>query len=839
MVKICDSIYKNDNQQQKYDDIFEQYPFELDHFQKYAIQAIEEKKHILITSHTGSGKTLPSEFAIGKFCTEGKKVIYTSPIKSLSNQKFYEFTDKFPEISFGIMTGDIKFNPDADCLIMTTEILRNTLFQKEMLESCQDEKEKQAIHDTLSFNIDIQNDLACVIFDEIHYINDADRGKVWEETIMKLPKQVQMVMLSATIDKKEQFAQWIESIKERDVWIASTDVRVVPLQHYSYFITNKHILKNVKDKKMELLMKETNDELQLLKSTHTPFNNENVLNLNKINSFMFKSHFNVSSKETLNRIVKKLFDNDMLPAICFVFSRKNVELFASQIESTLFRDDETNIIQTIEKECKHILQYIPNHKEYFELPEFTSMVRLMEKGIAIHHSGVMPILREMVEIMFSKGYIKLLFATETFSVGINMPTKTVLFTSLLKYDGSGMRYLLPHEYTQMAGRAGRRGLDKKGYVIHLNNMFEVPTLYEYKQILSGVPQTLLSKFQANSNLVLKMIANQENTIDRFISFGSSSFYHQELKQKMDVIDSNIVTLQNDLQKYKTTVGLLKTSCDDMKRYKELEFKLTYSKQKQRKKLEREMKQLRENNLSFIQDYKTYCIIYDIQKEIEKLEKDKLYYDMYHSNKIKMELLNLETNKFIETINNTYSLTLKGQIASQIQEVNCLVLSEMIQNDMFRQFDVDDLCALFSCFSNIRVSDEKKCYLNTEIVPKSEVLYTYKIMYDRLNYYYNIELKKQENGVNTDEYKMIFDLIEPVYKWCNATNEIECKAVIQMLYEKGIFLGEFIKAILKINNIADEMKKVAIFIGNVKLQQMVSSIPERTLKYVATNDSLYI
>ena len=226
-----------------YDEIFKKYPFELSPFQKHAICAIEREKHILITAHTGSGKTIPALHAIQKFCKLGKKVIYTSPIKSLSNQKFNEFSKKFPEISFGILTGDIKFNPDADCLIMTTEILRNNLFQQKTIE------QGETRHPTLQFEMDIQNDLACVIFDEIHYINDRERGKIWEETIMMLPQHVLIVMLSATIHKAESFAKWIESAKEREVWLASTTQRVVPLTHYSYLtlrskLTEKHGSKN-------------------------------------------------------------------------------------------------------------------------------------------------------------------------------------------------------------------------------------------------------------------------------------------------------------------------------------------------------------------------------------------------------------------------------------------------------------------------------------------------------------------------------------------------------------------------------------------------------------------
>jgi antiviral helicase SKI2 len=199
MVKICNAPYNNNAIQEHFD----KFPFPLSDFQKYAIEAIVTGDHVLVTAHTGSGKTLPAEFALEYFVSQGKKVVYTSPIKALSNQKFYEFTQKFPHISFGILTGDIKINPEANVLIMTTEILMNTLYAKN--------RKDVKTNSLTMFEMDFNNELACVIFDEIHYINDLDRGKVWEETIMMLPQHIQMVMLSATLDSPEKFALWCET----------------------------------------------------------------------------------------------------------------------------------------------------------------------------------------------------------------------------------------------------------------------------------------------------------------------------------------------------------------------------------------------------------------------------------------------------------------------------------------------------------------------------------------------------------------------------------------------------------------------------------------------------
>ncbi|GAG22300.1 unnamed protein product, partial [marine sediment metagenome] len=255
----------------------------------------------------------------------------------------------------------------------------------------------------------------------------------------------------------------------------------------------------------------------ILKDKNTSFNEETYYCLKKVLSYISKNRIYTKRSFVLNSLVRYLNEKNMLPAICFVFSRKNVEICAKEIGISLF-DSESTIPATIAKECQQILMKLPNYKEYLNLPEYVFMTSLLKKGIAIHHSGIMPILREMVELLFAKGYIKLLFATETFAVGINMPTKTVIFSSFEKFDGSNMRLLLPHEYTQMAGRAGRRGIDTIGHVIHCNNLFDMPYANEYKMLLNGNPQSLSSKFKVSYNLILNLYAITSGTTENFSKF---------------------------------------------------------------------------------------------------------------------------------------------------------------------------------------------------------------------------------------------------------------------------------------------------------------------------------
>ena len=316
MVKIC-SKYKN-NEKNNYDKYFSYFNFDLSDFQKSAIESIVSGNHCLITAHTGSGKTLPAEFAIQYFKEKGKRVIYTGPIKALCNQKLYDFRNKYPEISFGILTGDIKDNPDADVLIMTTEILRNTLFNKEVIQ-----KNKESVNNSplLSFEMNFDTELAAVIFDEVHYIGDEDRGSVWEQSIMLLPSHIQLVMLSATIDKAENFAKWVEDLKltetiKKEVYLCSTYERVVPLIHYNWLSchhqTRKHAIKN------DSSFKNYINKPIILSDNNCKFNEENHRNIIKTHKIIEADGF-IKRKYVLNDLIKYLNQNNMLPALCFIF----------------------------------------------------------------------------------------------------------------------------------------------------------------------------------------------------------------------------------------------------------------------------------------------------------------------------------------------------------------------------------------------------------------------------------------------------------------------------------------------------------------------------------------
>ena len=228
----------------------------------------------------------------------------------------------------------------------------------------------------------------------------------------------------------------------------------------------------------------------------------------------------------------------MLPAICFIYSRKNVERTAREVNCNLLSSEES---QKVEGEATSILKKLDNWRDYVELPQFKDLVARVKRGVGIHHSGMLPIFREMVELLFERGYIKLLFATETFAVGLNMPTKTAIFSDLTKFDGTKMRFLEAHEYTQQAGRAGRRGFDTLGHVIHLNNLFDMPNLVDYKRILSNKPQMLESRFRISYNLIMNTIKN-----NGLSSISKESMMNQEINDEINQLTNELREIDNTI-----------------------------------------------------------------------------------------------------------------------------------------------------------------------------------------------------------------------------------------------------------------------------------------------------
>ena len=414
----------------------------LDKFQEDAAKAIDENKSVIVSAPTGCGKTLIAEYAVEKAMSENKKVVYTSPIKALSNQKFRDFREQFGDDNVGIQTGDVVINPNAPLIVMTTEIFRNIIL---------DETNRV-------------NEISYVIFDEIHFIDDIDRGTVWEESIILAPPNIQFICLSATVPNINQLASWMSSIRNTRFVVIKETNRPVPLKHYLY--SNKHGAIIAKDIARKLKQSKSKKDKKFRKP---------------------------SSKKVIDHVLS----HKSYPVLYFCFNRRLCEekAFLNKGCSLLKVDEKVKLLEMVED---LINKY--NLKDYNRLKE---MRELWENGVAYHHAGILPAAKEIVERLFTTGLIKLLFCTETFALGINMPASTVIFDELEKFNGIQFSYLTTRNYQQMAGRAGRRGMDKVGYVYSLiePDTLNVP---EVERILSYKSEAVKSRFFGSYSSILSL-----------------------------------------------------------------------------------------------------------------------------------------------------------------------------------------------------------------------------------------------------------------------------------------------------------------------------------------------
>ena len=841
MVIICDKPYPKENEE-KYQEHFQKFPYPLSDFQKYSIEAIVEGNHTLVSAATGNGKTVSADFAIQHFVAKGKKVIYTCPIKSLSNQKFYDFSQKYPDIQFGIFTGDIKFNPSADVIFATAEILMNYLFS---LKNDGDTPEKIQLQ--LQLQIDIDNELGCVVMDECHFILDEDRGHVWENTILMLPKHIQMVLLSATLDQPERFARFCEQgqgaeshCKKQVVW-SSTMKRIVPLTHYGFMTTIESIFKKIKDKTTQAEIRNCTNKLITLKTENGQFQDQGYTDIKKMRKLLENNQVFLKRSHVLNTLAKMLVEKEMLPALVFTFSRKNVETCAKEITTNLLEFD-SKIPYTIRREAEQILRgKIRNYQEYMEMPEYVQLIQLLEKGIGIHHSGMIPILREIVEFMISKRYIKMLFATDSFSIGLNCEIKTVVFTSVQKFDGEFEQFLMPHAYTQMAGRAGRRNIDTVGHVVHCNNLFELPSITDYKQILCGKPQKMESKFHISYSMILNLIRNGKNTHNDFVDFVNKSMMSMDLyESKQVLIDEREKCWKELIQAKMNTLSYLKTPLPVIQQY------ITYKKElpnlvnKKRKETERNIQQILDDYRTCVSDVIAYNSVEKIQEKIDALDNQIENVELFVQRQLGEILKICQDRGFVEFSIDKYNFTAMGHFASHIAEIHPLATAEiMFKYDFFELFTTKQLVVFLSCFTDIRVKSDmvKHTPTITDNLVKQCVLDMNSILVE----YDNME---GERGMNTGyKYKnaVIYDLLDEMGIWVDCDNETSCKQFIQQTLgvEKQISVGDFTKAILKISAIAKEWIGMCEYEGKIGLMYKLQQIDPFILKYVCTTQSLYV
>ncbi|KAI0095241.1 antiviral helicase [Irpex rosettiformis] len=533
-------------------DMAHKYPFELDTFQKEAVYHLEMGDSVFVAAHTSAGKTVVAEYAIALAAKHMTRAIYTSPIKALSNQKYRDFKQTFSSSSVGILTGDVQINPEASCLIMTTEILRSMLYK----------------------GADLIRDVEFVIFDEVHYVNDAERGVVWEEVIIMLPEHVNIILLSATVPNTKEFADWVGRTKKKDIYVISTPKRPVPLEHFLYAGKTLHKVVDANGNFQANGYKDAGEALRRKQDKE-----REAAGLPPVQRLGARAAapqrggrggppvrgaprggasgvgrggssartFHQPDKNLYVHLVGNLRKLNLLPVVVFTFSKKRCEENAGTLTNAdlCTASEKSEIHVTIEKALSRLKEVDR------KLPQIRRMRDLLSRGIGVHHGGLLPIVKEVVELLFGRGLVKVLFATETFAMGVNMPTRCVVFSHIRKHDGRSFREILPGEYTQMAGRAGRRGLDATGTVIIVANdgLPEQTTLIN---MITGKPTRLQSQFRLTYNMILNLLRVEALRVEEMIKRSFSENASQRLLPQQQ---KKVVEIE------KTLTSLRKLECD--------------------------------------------------------------------------------------------------------------------------------------------------------------------------------------------------------------------------------------------------------------------------------------
>lgn len=783
----CPYIY-NLEDPKKYID----FGFEPDHFQKWGMRAINMNHNLFCSAHTGSGKTVLAIHAIAKTISENNQVLYTSPIKSLSNQKYKELSDIFDKDrkngNVGILTGDKKDNPTANILIMTAEILRNSLLRKS----------DESVYEW-NFN---PEKVGCVILDEVHFINNKSRGKVWEDIIINLKPNIQLVMLSATLNGADKLVKWIGELKQVPCHFTKTKKRPVPLKHLIFH-----------NNKLELIM---NDE---------EWNNNKWDEIRKLSDFNFKKNRTKSNIPILFKCIKKLKDENNLPVNIFLLNRDMVEKIANKIPYTFISDEDDINLGKIKKIwSKHLSKY---EEIYKYSSQWLFLKKLVERGIGIHHSGLITILKEIVEILYEEKLLKVLIATETFAMGVNMPTRTVIFTQLTKFDGNGRRLLRSDEYTQMGGRAGRRGKDKFGNVIIIPE-YDMILESEAKIMLKSPPQKVESKFEIDYSFILKKIIFKiDNKIDDqnfMLNSISKSLIHQEIFKNIKSLEKekseiNIV-IDQEITEFKDMYFRLQDINDSLSGLK----KIT---NRERKKLQKELNIINKKiPKSIIPKLKKFKMKSD---KLLKLERIINYEKEVFNSQIEKIYNFLKFNKFLD---DDYNLTKLGRIVGEVNECNPIILGEIIIKNYLDDLSFSEICSFLSMFLNDRSLEN--VYFDDLLVSDELKEKMYNISD------YCQKMLNEENKLNQtlplniwSDWNLHLGTFNAVKLWADGKKWNDVK-----IYYKT-FEGNFNRNILRLTNLLRNIIVIAKLIDNFELINKLIGFEEKLIRDNVTTDSLYI
>ena len=750
----------------------EEFPFELDEFQLDACHALESGKGVLVAAPTGAGKTIVGEFAVYLVMDAGGKCFYTTPIKALSNQKFSELTEKYGEAKVGLLTGDTSINPEAQIVVMTTEVLRNMIYS----------------------NSTTIRDLKYVVMDEVHYLADKFRGAVWEEILIHLSDAVQVISLSATVSNAEEFGEWLQTVRG-DTEVIVSEVRPVPL--YQHVLFGSRLLDLFgEDHKLnpELTRLERESYRQIRGSWREKPKGPRTL--------------------TRSEIVEKLERENLLPAITFIFSRNNCDAAVRQCLAAGIRltttQERSDIRAVIAKNVKNLAEEDLVVLGYFEWAD------ALERGIAAHHAGLLPAFKVTVEDLFQRGLVKAVFATETLALGINMPARTVVLEKLSKWNGEGHVAISPGEYTQLTGRAGRRGIDIEGNAVILwsNELDSIS--------VGGLASTrtypLKSSFKPTYNMSI-------NLISQFGSEKARTSLESSLAQFQ--ADKAVVGLAKQIRKNEIARDSLfaEAECDqgDFIEYSRIRGQIkrleTENRKNRRKKVELEeeiqdlRRSLKKHSCHSCPDREQHSRIAErglrLQREIDGLEERINSRTNVIAKRFDRIKIVLDKFGYIEQD----QITKPGKMLAKIYGETDLLIAESIRADLFSNLSPTDLVAVISsCIYESRNDEAAK-------IPRGEI----QVALSGISKIY-ARIHTAESDLNLEPMRAPdFGFCWAAHKWASGSS------LTSVLKGSDLTVGDFVRSMKQIIDLLRQLRIAAPQL-QLNIEQALKKIDRGVITY---------
>lgn len=819
--------------------------YDLDGFQKRAATEFQKGNDVLVLAHTGRGKTVVMEETICHTLVEMHKkgkdgiCVIPVPIKALANQHFRDFRKKLgkfseeyrikPKVevmthkevesetgiedvtrvvsSVGILTGDTQIGLDSNVIIMTTEILQQVLLGIR-------KRPKRDVELDESF----EDKIKLVVFDEVHFFNDKHRGKVWETTILFLKPSVQMVMLSATLSHPEKFASWIVKHRRKPISLIATNHRAVPLTSY-VLVDNKQIM--VQDSKDTFLSSEWDRSIRELAKSKSE-----------------RKHPRRIEETRINEAIAYMRDNDLLQANFFIFNQMKCEQYAMEMTVPLLEGKES--AEAVNYFDQRIISYKNSLEDKFQYHKIRDLVA---KGVAYHHAGLYEVLKNVVEELFLMGKIKVLFSTETFAVGINMPTRTAVFVSIAKRDQGGMRILHSHEFKQMAGRAGRRGYDDVGNVIILP-VYELPSSLEVKHMFTGKVPEIKSQMQIDYSYILQMALTNKMSIQEALD---SSLFSLQTRKSIIMEREMVAKELAELEKFKFEVS--KDDKDVMKEYFEMVMEeedmrqsyMTFSR-KEEKARDKKRDKLKKKVCNFKDKYENFQEYFKKKSELKKQSKEldewegsaveQIFYtaailqDTGYINPDISELKDLKEDAVLE----------KGLIAAQINDCNPLLLTELIVAKEFNYLKPEEIFAVLSCFvAEKKITDPLELagvHARVDLTPN--IHYFLDRMNEHIKSIKAIE-KKWGLDVQFDGlWNISYDYLQASLMWAKGCSFHEVLPFLPRDTE-----GHFVRTMIRTNNVVHDLSLMSETTRNIEILPYLEKIEEMVIRDFVKPSSLYL